>query len=78
MPTQDEIEQLRERLAAHRRTLATLLGQVARHTEAYAPPAQLGGIAEARAEIAKIKAALRAEGVAVEDHPDDGDQATRD
>ena len=44
----DEIEDLRQLLAAHRQTLAILLKQVAKQGEAHAQPAQIGGIAEAR------------------------------
>ncbi|NTV64521.1 MAG: hypothetical protein HGA65_13420 [Oscillochloris sp.] len=61
----------RERLAAHRVTLATLLTQHAMLSSAYAPPAVAHGIREARAGIAACKAALRRWGVAVEDAPDD-------
>jgi hypothetical protein len=67
----DEIEDLRELLAAHRQTLATLLKQVAKQGEAHAPPAQISGIADARAAIVRLKQALRAEGVAVADAPND-------
>jgi hypothetical protein len=72
----EETMRLQELLAAHRDTLAILLRQVAIHTEAYAPPAQLSGMADARAQIARLKAALRAAGVAVDDRP--GDRATQD
>jgi hypothetical protein len=72
MPTNtDEIEDLRQLLAAHRQTLAILLKQVAKHGEAHAQPAQISGIAEARAEIGRLKQALRAEGVEVADAPND-------
>jgi hypothetical protein len=67
----DDITSLQKQLAAHRATLVVLLRQVATHTEAYAPPAQISGIAEARREIARLKAALRAAGVVVEDQADD-------
>jgi len=71
MPTQVDIDKQRQRLARHRDTLAILLHQVATHTTAHAPPAQLSGIAEARAGIAQCKATLRGWGIAVADHPDD-------
>lgn len=63
----DELDDLRQLLATHRQTLAILLRQVAKHGEANAPPAQIGGIAEARMRIAELKQALRAQGEAVED-----------
>jgi Tfp pilus assembly protein PilF len=80
MTDADDTTNLKAQLAAHRRTLAILLRQVATHTEAYAPPAQLSGIDKARAVIAHLKAALRAAGVAVEDEIGDGampDEAAR-
>ena len=59
-------------LAAHRRTLAHLVQQAAQYGgEVFAPPQTANGIAEARANIARIKAVLRAGGVAVEDEPSD-------
>ena len=69
--TADEIEDLRQLLAAHRQTLAILLKQVAKQGEAHAQPAQISGIAEARAVIARLKQALRTEGVEVADAPND-------
>ena len=72
--TDDDTTSLQEQLVAHRRTLATLLRQVATHTAAYAPPAQISGIVEARREIARLKAALRNAGVVIEDQA--GDEAT--
>jgi hypothetical protein len=63
-----------ELLAAHRRTLAHLLTQAAQYGGvAFAPPQTANGIAEARAEIQRIKAVLRAGGVVVEEEP--GDEA---
>jgi hypothetical protein len=67
----DEIEDLRQLLAAHRQTLAILLKQVAKQGEAHAQPAQISGIAEARAQIGRLKQALRAEGLEVADAPND-------
>jgi hypothetical protein len=67
----DEIEELQLLLAAHRQTLTILLKQVARQGEAYAQPGQINGIAEARAEIARLKQTLRDEGVEVADAPND-------
>ncbi len=55
-------------LAVHRRTLAHLLQQAAQYGgEVFAPPQTANGIAQARAEIERIKAALREGGVPVED-----------
>jgi hypothetical protein len=73
----DDIEDLWQLLAAHRQILAILLKQVAKHGEAYAQPAQISGIAEARAEIVRLKRALRAEGVAVADAPSDEEPASQ-
>lgn len=67
----NEIEDLRQLLAAQRHTLAILLKQVAKQGEAHAQPAQISGIAEARSEIARLKQTLRAEGVVVEDAQND-------
>jgi hypothetical protein len=63
----DELDDLRRLLATYRKTLAILLRQVAQHGEANAPPAQIGGVAEARTRIAELKQALRAQGEAVDD-----------
>src|SRR6266508_2125980 len=71
MPTADDIAQQQALLAAHRRTLAALLQQLALLSAAQAPPSVLNGIVDARASIAHCKAALHSWGVAVEDHPDD-------
>jgi hypothetical protein len=68
MPSPQDIEQLQERLAAHRATLATLLTQQATLGSAYAPPGVAHGIREARAGIATCKANLRSWGVEVEDY----------
>jgi len=71
MTDADDTTSLHEQLATHRHTLAILLRQVATHTEAYAPPAQLSGIADARAAIARLKAALRVAGAVVEEQAGD-------
>jgi hypothetical protein len=71
MPTQDDIDQQQQRLAAYRTTLGHYLGQRAQLGTAYEPPGVANGIAEARAQIASIKAALRGWGIAVETLPDD-------
>ena len=56
---QDSINTQFELLAAHRRTLAHLLHQAAQYGGvAFAPPQTANGIAEARIEIARIKAVL--------------------
>jgi hypothetical protein len=67
----DQTAGLRQRLDAHRATLAHYLGQLAIMGSAYAPPAVSAGIREARREIRRIKAALRAAGQTVEDQLDD-------
>jgi ribosomal protein L29 len=54
---------LQEQLAAHRRTLAVLRRQLANLGADHSPPGVVGGIAEARREIARLKAALRAAGL---------------
>src|SRR5688500_12308083 len=72
MLDQDIIAKQLTLLAAHRRTLAHLLQQAAQYGgEVFAPPQTANGIAEARANIARIKAALRAGGVEVEDESND-------
>jgi hypothetical protein len=80
MTDADETNHLQAQLAAHRRTLAVLLRQLASLGADHAPPACTGdlqvALAEARAEIARLKAALHDAGVAVEDQV--GDEATPD
>jgi len=73
MPLDDEaITQQLALLTAHRRTLAHLLQQAAQFGgEVFAPPQTANGIAQARAEIQRMKAALRDGGVQVEDEPSD-------
>src|SRR5437868_14569908 len=71
MLSQDHIDEQQKLLATHRATLAILLRQKAQHTEAYTPPAIEHGIREARADIRRIKEALRDWGETVEDYPND-------
>jgi hypothetical protein len=73
MPLDDDtIAQQLDLLATHRRTLTHLLTQAAQYGgEVFAPPQTANGITQARAEIARIKAALRTGGVVVEDEPND-------
>lgn len=68
---QHEIDDQRELLEAHRKTLSILLEQLARIGKSYAQPALFHDIDEARAGIARCKATLRGWGIMVEDHPDD-------
>jgi hypothetical protein len=59
-------------LATHRRTLAHLVAQAAQYGgEVFAPPQTANGIAEARAEIQRMKVALREGGGVVQDEPND-------
>jgi tetratricopeptide (TPR) repeat protein len=57
-------------LAAHRRTLAVYMRQKA-ELGVLAPPGVFNGIADARAQIQRIKVILRNSGVSVPDLPDD-------
>lgn len=68
----NEIHQLRERIEAHRRTLAHYLKQMAIVSEAHAKPEISAGICTARQEVARLKAALRANHEHVDDRIDDG------
>lgn len=67
----EEIDEQRELLAVHRRTLAIYLTRLAKLGSANAPPEVMHGIHEARAAIRRIKAVLREWGAAVDNHPDD-------
>src|SRR5882672_6930427 len=67
MTAAEETMRLQEQLAAHRATLAILLRQLASLGADHAPPGVHNGIAEARSEIARLKATLRAAGVVIED-----------
>jgi hypothetical protein len=71
MLSEEELDQQQTVLAAHRRTLAAELARLALVGAAHAPPEVTNGIAESREHIARVKAILRASGVAVADHPDD-------
>lgn len=71
MPDQTTIDEYLGLLRSHRRTLHQLLKQEALSGEAFVPPAVANGIEDARAEIARVKAALRGWGVAVDDEPAD-------
>src|SRR5690349_8473198 len=73
MPSQEEIKQQQDLLAAHRRTLAHSLKQQALLGIAQTPPGVVHGIEEAREQIRRVKSVLRGWGVPVEDLPDDGD-----
>ena len=66
-----QAEELRRRLDLQRGTLSHYLGQLAITGSAYALPAVTAGIREARAEIRRLKAQLRALGQAAEDQLDD-------
>jgi hypothetical protein len=75
MAEPDDVEQQRALLQAYRRSLALLLEQLAQHGSAFAPPALLNNISEARAQIQHIKTHLRQHGIAVEDHLIDSELA---
>jgi eukaryotic-like serine/threonine-protein kinase len=69
---QDTITQQLALLAQYRRTLDHLLQQAAAYGgEIFTPPETANGIAVARAEIARIKAALRVGGAPMENEPND-------
>jgi hypothetical protein len=68
MASEDEINEQKKLLAAHRRTLAILLEQRAKHTSASVPTAIEHGIIEAREYINEIGERLRRWGVEVESH----------
>jgi hypothetical protein len=69
--SQEEIDEQRALLDAHRRTLAIYLTRLAKLGSANTPPEVVHGIREARDAIRRIKATLRGWGVTVPDHPDD-------
>lgn len=75
MPTQDDIANQQQLLAAHRARLAHYLRQRALLGMAYEPPGVAAGIAEARPAIQRCKVTLRNWGIAVEDYPDDDERA---
>jgi hypothetical protein len=66
-----DIAQQQTLLAAHRGTLTNYIQRLALLSRAHAPPEITHGIAEARANITRIKDILRMSGVSVADHPDD-------
>src|SRR5215217_7100055 len=72
---QETIKAQLELLAAHRRTLAVYLRQQA-ELGVLAPPGVFNGIAETQSAIRGIKEQLRADGVPVEDEPNDDVQPT--
>jgi hypothetical protein len=66
-----EVNSLLKRLSLHRETLAHYLDQLAEIGSAYVRPEVASAIRRARAEIARVKTALRALGESVEDQFDD-------
>jgi hypothetical protein len=79
MPSQEEIFQQQELLAAYRRMLAHLLQQAAQYGgTAFAPPATANGIREAHQSIRRTKGILRDYGISIADMPNDepGESAT--
>jgi hypothetical protein len=75
MPSQEDIQGQEALLVAHRQTLRAYLHQRATLSTAYTPPGVVQGIAEARANVQRIKSTLRSWGVVVDDHPDDEESA---
>lgn len=71
MPDPNELQNLLRELATHRATLAIVLQQRANLGADHAPPGVHHAIADARAAIARLKAALRDAGVTVEDQSGD-------
>lgn len=71
MSNASEIDLLAGLLTTHRKALAIRLEQLATHSPAYTPPAIFHDIDNARAEIDRLKTALRAAGAIVEDQPTD-------
>lgn len=72
MPDTEEIAHQQTLLTINRRNLALLLEQERRQGgRAYALPVVINGIAEARAEIARIKGILAGWGHPADHHPDD-------
>ena len=63
MTDADDTTSLQTQLAAHRGTLARLLTQRAYFDPGLVPPHVVHGINEARADIARLKVALREAGV---------------
>jgi len=73
---QEAITQQLALLAAHRRTLAVYLRQQA-ELGVLAPPGIINGIVETQNVILRIKDQLRADGVLVEDEPNDDVRPTK-
>jgi hypothetical protein len=73
MADNEDIVQQETLLATYRRSLALYLEQLAQQGGAYATPALLNGITEARENIRRIKTGLRKRGVKVEDFVNDQD-----
>jgi hypothetical protein len=71
MLTQEELDQQLQLLATHRQTLAVYLRQQAAIGKAFSPPALVNGICDARHHIRRIKAELRASGLAIPEAPGD-------
>lgn len=70
--SKEEVEQQQELLSTYRRTLSIFVNQQARlGGSIYSPPGIINSINEARAEILRIKNALRAWDIQVVDMPDD-------
>lgn len=67
----EEIQNQKKQIDAHRATLAILLWQLALNTEAFAPPSIFHNIHQARLEIRRIKNILLSWGVRIDDHPND-------
>lgn len=78
MTNDETVNNLHERLAAHRTTLQHYLKRRAILGEANEPPEVNYGISEARREVRRIKAELRRLGAPADDHPDDGDTPPSD
>lgn len=74
----DTIAEQLKLLEAHRRTLAHYLQQEATMGRANTSPSVPHGIWDARAEIKRIKTTLRANGIAVDDHPHDDDPSPQE
>ena len=75
MLSQEEIDQQVQLLETNRQTLAVYLRQEATIGKAFSPPALVTGIQEARRNIRRIKAELRANGVSVHEDPSDEELA---
>lgn len=68
----DSLAMQQQLLSTYRRTLSQLCLQAAQYGgERFAPPAVANGIHEAREQVRRIKAVLRASGADIDDHPDD-------